>query len=218
VSVTSPASDAPAAGRFARRASRRITFGLIVLLAPLVIPSLASAHASLETMSPADKSSGPAPTEIVGTFAENLDPSKSSFTLVDAGGAVVAQGGEVVSDDMRKMTLTLTRTLAPGPYTIRWATFSTEDKELARGTTTFTVIPAASVAASVVPSIGPTEGPSLTPSMAASVAVSVAPSPSAAPTTPAASTSDALIPIAVVLVLLVAAGAWLLRGRSRAGR
>ena len=190
---------------------------MIILLAQLVIPSLASAHAALETISPADKSSGPAPTEIVGTFAENLDPSKSSFTLLNASGTVVAQGGAVVSDDVRKMTLTLTTTLAPGDYTIRWTTFSTEDKEIARGTTTFTVIAVNPTPppASVSPSVGPTEGASLTPSLAPSVVPSA--TPSAPASAPAASTSDGLIPIVVVVAVLVALGLWLLRGRSRRG-
>jgi copper resistance protein C len=213
MSSTSPSPPTCALDRRVRRPSRRLVLGLLVLLAQLFVPTLASAHAALVTISPADQSTGPAPTQIVGTFAENLDPSKSSFTLLDASGAVVAQGGEVVSDDVRRMTLTLTQTLAPGAYTIRWTTFSTEDKELARGTTTFTVV-AVAPSESALPSVGPTEGPSLAPS----VVPSVAPSPSASPTTPATSASDALIPIAAVLVLLVAAGAWLLRGRSRAGR
>jgi methionine-rich copper-binding protein CopC len=212
--MSSPAPTAPAADRPPRRPARRIALGLIVLLAQLVIPSLANAHAALVTISPADQSSGPAPTEIVGTFAENLDPSKSSFTLLDAGGVVVAQGGEVVSDDVRKMTLTLTETLAPGAYTIRWTTFSTEDKELARGTTTFTVV-AAGPSPSPAPSIRSTEGPSRTPSVAPSIAPSA--TPSAPPTAPATSTSDALIPIVVVLVVLAGLGLWLLRGRSRRG-
>jgi methionine-rich copper-binding protein CopC len=215
--MSRPAPAAPAAHRPPRRTTGRIALGLIVLLALLVSPAPASGHAALETISPADKSSGPAPTEIVGTFAENLDPSKSSFTLLDASGAVVATGGEVVSDDVRKMTLTLTATLAPGAYTIRWTTFSTEDKELARGTTTFTVVaaspspPAASVELSAAAS------PSVAPSVVTSLAPSVAPSPSPPPTTPAASTSDALIPIVAVLAVVVGLGLWLLRGRARRG-
>jgi hypothetical protein len=211
--MSRPAAAAPPADRPPRRPSRRIVVGLIALLAQLIAPSLASAHAALETISPADQSSGPAPTEIVGTFAENLDPSKSSFTLLDSAGAVVAQGGAVVNDDVRKMTLTLTTPLAPGAYTIRWTTFSTEDKELARGTTTFTVVAVNPTPppASVAPSVGPTEAPSLAPSIVPSV------TPSAQPTTPATSTSDALIPIVVVLVVLVGLGLWLLRGRSRRG-
>jgi len=206
-----PATAAPAADRSPWRVARQIGLALLVLVTPLAVPSLASAHAALDTISPADKSTGPSPTEIIGTFTEDLVPANSSFTVVDASSAIVTKGGEVSSDDPRRMTLVLTAPLAPGAYEIRWATKSAEDNETDRGITSFTVVadsPSSSVEQSIAPSLGPTEG--------ASVAAS--PAPSAAPTTPVSSTSDALIPIVAVLILLAAAVAWLLRGRSRAGR
>jgi methionine-rich copper-binding protein CopC len=197
-----------------RRSVGRALLALIAILAAFAAPASVAAHAELDTIRPADKSSGPAPTEIIGTFVENLDPSKSSFTLVDAGGAVVQKGGEVVSDDPRKLTLTLTETLAPGAYTIRWTTVSTEDGETARGTTTFTVTAPPS------PSPEPSDAPTVAPSASPSPVPSVAPSPSASapPTSPAASTSDAVIPIVAALVVLAGIGVWLMRGRGRAAR
>jgi methionine-rich copper-binding protein CopC len=180
----------------------------------ILAPSAVLGHAQLDTISPADKSSGPAPAEIVGTFVENLDPSKSSFTLVDAGGAVVQKGGRVASADPRRLTLTLTESLAPGAYTIRWATVSTEDGETARGVTTFTVTapPSPSPTPSEAPSVGPSPSPSPVPSVGPS------PSASAPPARPATSTSDAVIPIVAALFVLAAIGLWLMRGRSRAVR
>lgn len=204
-----------------RRETRtlRPLLGLLAATAFLAAPLTALGHAALETMTPADKSSGPAPSEIVGTFAQNLDPAKSSFTLVDAGGTVVAKGGEVANDAPRTMTLSLATPLAPGAYTIRWTTVSTEDGETARGTTSFTVIAAApSPSATPTPSASgaASAAPSVVPSPTATVAAS--PSPSAAPSAPASSTADALIPIIVALIVLGAIGAWLLRGRGRGAR
>lgn len=184
-----------------------------VLLLTLV-PSAVLGHAELDTISPADKSSGPPPAEIVGTFVQNLDPAKSNFRVVNAGGTVVAEGGEVDPATPRRMTLTLSP-LSPGAYTIRWTTFSTEDSELAHGETTFTV-----VAATPSPSVAPSEAasPSVAPSASASPAPSAAtpsPSPSGGTGTTTTSTSDAVIPVIAALIVLAALGLWLLRSRSR---
>ena len=190
--------------------------GLVAASLLLVLaPSAVLAHAELDTISPADKSSGPSPTEIVGTFVQNLDPSKSSFALVDSTGTVVAKGGQVASDDVRKMTLILTGPLAPGAYEIRWTTVSTEDGELARGTTTFTVV-AASPSPSVAPSAPASQSaaPSEAASPSAAPVASPSPSPSGGGGTPT-SASDAVIPVIAALVILAALGLWLLRSRSR---
>jgi len=190
--------------------------GLLVATVLLILaPSAVLSHAELDTISPADKSSGPSPTEIVGTFVQNLDPSKSSFALVDSTGTVVAKGGQVASDDVRKMTLPLTAPLAPGAYEIRWTTVSTEDGELARGTTTFTVV-AATPSPSVAPSA--TASPSTAPSVSASPSAAPVASPSPSPSSGGGtqtSASDALIPVIAALIVLGALGLWLLRGRSR---
>jgi methionine-rich copper-binding protein CopC len=195
-----------------RRVRLRAALSAVVVLLTIA-PTAVIGHAELDTISPANKSTGPSPTEIVGTFVQNLDPKKSSFAVVDSTGKVVAQGGQVASDDVRKMTLPLTAPLATGAYVIRWTTVSTEDGELARGTTTFTV-----VAATPAPSASPTPSAAPSASAAASTTPSLSPSPTAAPSvapTPAASTSDALIPIIVALIVLAALGLWLLRSRSR---
>lgn len=190
---------------------------VLVAIALLVTvgPSVVLGHAELDMMSPADKSSGPSPTEIVGTFVQNLDPSKSSFALVDSTGKVVAKGGQVASDNVRKMTLPLTAPLAPGAYEIRWTTVSTEDGELARGTTTFTVV-AATPSPSVAPSAtaSASAAPSVSASPSAAPVASPSPSPSGSGGTPT-SASDAVIPVIAALIVLGALGLWLLRSRSR---
>jgi methionine-rich copper-binding protein CopC len=181
----------------------------------ILLPVAVVAHAELDTISPADKSSGPPPQQIVGTFIQNLDPAKSNFRVVNPANGVVAEGGEVDSNNPRRMTLSLSP-LAPGVYTIRWTTVSTEDGELDRGETTFTVVaasaspsatpvPSASAALSASPSAAPASAlPSLAPS----------PSPSGGSGTTTSST-DALIPIVAVLVILALLGLWLRRGRGR---
>lgn len=191
--------------------------GLSVLtLVALAGPGAALGHAELATVSPADRSTiaGPPP-EIVLTFTENLDPARSSVRLIDSGGGLVAEAGTVEpGGDGRTMRLALSTALAPGTYTVRWTSFSTEDNEQDRGTTTFTV-----TLTTAPPTVAPSAAPPTAPSSSA-VATSAppaAPSPSPAPTTPAASNTDVLIPIVAVLAVLAGLALWLLRGRSRGG-
>ena len=78
---------------------------LAVLVALLPAPVLA--HAELDTAEPADGSTVEvAPTEIVMTFTQDLDPSQSSLVVV-TGGSEVASGGMVDPADPRRMTLAL---------------------------------------------------------------------------------------------------------------
>ena len=201
-------------GSRANRALRPLVTTL-AFLAALAAPATVAAHAELDKITPADKAAtAGSPAEIVATFTEALDAGASSLKIVDAANNVIVEGSTVGSDG-KTMTLPIPTPLAPGAYTVRWTSKSAADGDLDHGTTTFTV-------AAAPPSVSPTPEPSspasVAPSVSPSAAPTVAPSPSAGPTTPTASTSDALIPIIVVLVLIAAAGAWLLRGRSRATR
>ncbi len=195
------------------RARLRAAIGVAMLIASLALPAAVSAHAELDTVTPADNATVQgSPTEVVMTFTQNLDPAKSSIRVVDAGGTVVVQGGTVPSGSPRELDLALASPLGPGVYTIRWISFSSEDDERDSGTTTFTVVAAPSPtpvpSATSAPAESATPAPSIAPA-------SVAPSPSAPPTSPTASTSDAVIPIVVALVVLVGLGLWLARGRAR---
>jgi methionine-rich copper-binding protein CopC len=189
------------------------------LVTALLVPAIALAHAELDKATPADKSTVQgSPTEILMTFTEAVDPAKSSIKLVDASGAVVADGSTVSSGNPKLIRLAISTVLAPATYTVRWTTASAVDGDLDHGTTTFTVAAAASVepSASTAPAASSSAAASVAPpSDAPSVAPSVAPSPSSPPTTPATSTNDAVIPIIVALILLVGLGAWLLRSRAR---
>ncbi len=197
---------------------------LLVALALLAIailtgPAAVLAHAELDTVTPADKSTVEgSPAEIVMTFVQDLDPAKSSIRVVNASGTVVIQGGTVASGSPREMTLALPTPLTPGAYQIRWISWSSEDNERDSGTTSFTVVapPPSPTPAPSVATAPPSAPASVAPSAARSLVPTVAPSPSSQPTTPASSTSDALIPIVAVLAVIAALGLWLLRGRSRA--
>lgn len=194
---------------------------LVAVLAVAVVlagvPGAALGHAELATVTPADTSTvGGPPAEIVMTFTEPLDPGRSSIRLVDAGGALVAEGGTIdPGDDVGTMRLALPAVMTPGTYTIRWTSFSTQDNERNTGTTTFTLAPS-----TAPPTIGPSNPPVDVPSASsptASDVASAAPSRSAPPTTPIASTGDALIPVIVVVLAILGLGLWLARGRSRRG-
>jgi hypothetical protein len=195
-----------------RRPRRSIAAVALVTLALLAVPRLVLGHAELDTISPADKSSGPSPAEIVATFTENLTPTASSFTVVDATGAVVAKGGTVDDSDQKTMRLEL-QPLPAGTYTIRWTSKSAQDGDIARGTTTFTVA-AASPSPTAPPTTAPSEAASPSPARSASASASPAPSPSGGTGTPTSS-GDVLIPIVVALIALALLGLWLLRGRGR---
>lgn len=188
-----------------RRAVAALAVAALVLL---LAPAAVVAHAELDTATPADKATVPPPTEIVLTFTENLDPAKSSIKLADSGGQIVAEGSTVDSGNAKTMRLGLPD-VAAGTYTVRWISASAEDGDLDHGTTSFTVTAATAPPPSVAPSAEPSTEPSTEPSPSATTAPTVAPSPSAPPTAPASSTSDALIPIAVVLVVLAGLGLWL---------
>jgi methionine-rich copper-binding protein CopC len=197
----------------------RPVLGLVATVVILASPRAVAAHAELATMTPADKATTQgSPIEIVATFTERLDAGASSLRIVDAANNVIVEGGQVGADGTT-LTLAITTPLAPGGYTVRWTSKSADDGDLDHGTTTFTVAAA--------PSIAPS--PSPTPAASSSAPASVAPSvPSVAPTVgppaspgpgaPSTSTSDALIPIVVALIVLAAIGAWLVRGRGRAAR
>lgn len=202
--------------RAARRTNgRSIVGGLLASLAVLLgTAGLALGHAELDTVSPADGSIvSAAPNQIVMTFTEALNPAKSSIVLVDGAGSTIAQGGSVSPTAPKQMTLDLPG-LVPGAYQVRWTSASAADGDIARGTTSFTYS---------APSPPPTEAPSpsASPSAPSSAGVSAEPSlaatptPSLSPSSPTASTTDALIPLLVVVIAVLAVGAWLLRGRSR---
>jgi methionine-rich copper-binding protein CopC len=204
----------------ARRPRRALAGVAFAGLCLLIAPGLALAHAELDTMTPADKSTVPAPTQVVATFTENLDASGSNLRILDATGKVIAQGGAIEASAPKQMTLAVSN-VGPGTYTIRWTSKSAADGDIARGTTTFTATAATPPPAS--PSAEPSAS-SAEPSAAASPSLFASPSDvtSAGPLpsgtdTPGGSTTsgtDAIVPIVVGIAVLGGLG-WWMRSRSR---
>lgn len=201
------------------------------LLLALAITAPAMAHAELVSSDPQDNGVlATPPTVITLTFSEGLDQAKSQFKLVGPDGGTVGTG-KAAKDGGQVMTLD-GLALGPGAYTIKW-TSAAQDGHLDRGTLSFAVSEptpapatpaptpaptvAASEAASAPPSAASSQAPASAPAPGATAAVA-SPTASAAPDpTPAGgSGTDALIPIAVGLVLVAGVGAFLMRRSRRA--
>jgi methionine-rich copper-binding protein CopC len=182
---------------------------ILALVAALLMPQAVLGHAALDTAAPGpgDELVG-SPAELVATFTQNLDMSRTTLEVRDAAGATVADGPEL-GDGPRELRLALP-VLAPGDYEVRWTTFSAEDSELERGRYSFTVLPAPSP--TPAPSLAPTVAPTAAPASAPPATPATTPTASAEPT-PAEGGVAALLPIGIAAVLLVGIGAWLLRRR-----
>ena len=204
---------APLPGR-GRSVSLLAAAAVIVALAA---PAAVLGHAELDTITPANGSTvTSAPAEIVATFTEALDPSKSSIVVLNAAGAQIASGGQVDAADAKKMTLALAQ-LEVGTYEVRWTSASAVDGDLDRGTTGFTYAPAPSPSATAAAAASATPAASAAATPSPPAASSAAPSPSGDGQPASTSTSDLLIPIVVAVILVAGLGYWLLRGRSKSG-
>jgi methionine-rich copper-binding protein CopC len=196
-----------------RRRFRATVFVSLGLVALLVSPVAVLAHAELETVDPADGATVTvAPTEIVMTFSEALDPAKSSIVVALIGGDEVASGGIVDPAEPTRMTLAIPE-LTAGEYELRWTSASAVDGDLDRGTTMFSYAPPP-------PTPNPTASatPSASPTPPASPASSTSPSPSPSPSAggTATSSTDVIVPIVAAIVVLAVLGGWLLsRSRGR---
>jgi methionine-rich copper-binding protein CopC len=183
---------------------------LLALLAFGAAPALA--HAELVSSDPADGAQlSTPPTTIQLTFSEGLDAAKSSFRLNESGTTIGS--GKAAADGDTVMTLD-GLALDPGDYVIRW-TSAADDGHLERGVVQFTVLQPAPASATQGPSPSVAPSPATSATRASSVAP-ISPSPQASSdTAPIASFgSEVLLPIVLALLVVAAAGAFLLR-RSR---
>jgi methionine-rich copper-binding protein CopC len=193
----------------------------VAVIALVLLPSVALAHAELETSIPKDGATVEGtPTEIAGTYSEAMDPDGSSLKVLDADGTQVAQGG-VDPDDDKRMAVTDIPELAPGTYTVKSTTKSAEDGDVDRKEWSFTV--AATPTPSPSPTPTPTTAPSATPAPSPSP-TPTAPSPSpvaSATPTPSAdggttgSGSDVLLPIIAAVVIVGVIAGYLFSRRDR---
>ena len=172
---------------------RRFGFGRLApavatafLLVPLVA-SLASAHAQLDTPTPADKATVTQPVTVVGgTFVERVNPELAAASSSSSWAAARGHGWCQDPTNAKQMVATPATPLGSGSYVVQWTTVSLDDGELARGTWTFTVAVAPSAAAT--PSASPTPGSSAT--VAPSAAATVVPPIVFAPTPLPSATGD----------------------------
>ena len=120
-----------------------------------------AAHAELVSSDPADGETIETPFTLTATFSEEFasDTERSFIRVQDAGGDIVASGGQS-PEDATMMTVDLPA-LDPGEYTVRWQTTTEDDNGVERGTFTFNVAAAATPAPTATP--GATPAPIATP-------------------------------------------------------
>jgi methionine-rich copper-binding protein CopC len=200
-----------------RTAPRGHTSRTLAVAAALVLffmtPAAVAADAELVSSTPADGALlSESPTEVVLTFNEAIT-DQSSFAVLDASGATVATGAVDPADPTTMRTAL--PSLPPGTYEVQWVARSA-DGHLPRGTFTFTV------AEPTAPPATPTPAPSDEPTHATSPTATLTPAPTVSPTPTGDGTSggdgatDALLPIAVVGLLIGGGLAYFLRRRSAA--
>lgn len=100
------------------------------------LPGIVLGHADLVSSDPADGATITTPYMLTATFAEEFAPDRSSLSVENASGAVVAQG--TAGADSKSMTAQLPA-LPDGAYTVRWTTVTPDDNGIERGTYIFNV-------------------------------------------------------------------------------
>jgi copper resistance protein C len=190
-----------------RLRGRRSLFAVAAIVVGAIAPSQVSAHSDLESSEPAEGAVlETTPSEIILTFEEALNPTRSSISLRDSTGAKLAEA-HVDPENDRVMRLS-PPTLQPGAYEIRWTSVA-EDGDVLRGRVHFEI----AAVATPSPSSSRQESPSPLPSPTGVPS----PTPSESPT-PTASSADVILPIVAAIVVIAILGAWLLRNRSRTSR
>jgi hypothetical protein len=193
----------------------------VLLLAALLVPGPAFAHAALEASDPAQGSTIPETPELVtADFTDRLDPGLSSLTLAAPGGTIVATGGVAPEDPEARQMVLRPPTLGMGVYTVGWTAVSADDGNVETGSYTFTIAaltpppttpppttPGATPPPSASPTATATPAPSPTATPGATVPASVAPSPSASPAPGGQGGGPGAEPIvgAIVIALVAAA-------------
>ena len=110
---------------------------LLAGIALAALPIATAAHSELDKSDPANGANlQSAPSAVVLTFTEELDPTGSSFTVTDAGGATVGIGEvdlDVAARNILRGAVSITQ---PGAYRITWTSLSLDGDTL-HGTVTF---------------------------------------------------------------------------------
>ena len=119
------------------RTSARPVLIALVMAALLAIPAVASAHVELVSTSPeAGDNLDSAPTEVVVTFNEELDPDHSTFTVADASGNEVGSGEVDLTVADRNVMRGDVTVSDPGIYTVSYIVAGVDGHEI-EGTFSF---------------------------------------------------------------------------------
>ena len=122
------------------RAIQRGTVFTVLAILIFGLHGRAMAHANPVSSVPAAGATVAAPTEVVITFSELLDPAGSSIVVMDSAGATASEGtATVLANDNTTMRVVLRTGLAAGQYTVQWKSRSAADGDDAQGEFTFTV-------------------------------------------------------------------------------
>ena len=113
---------------------------ILIVLATLIAPVAANAHAMLDHASPAVGSTvASAPKEVVITFTEKLEPKFSSIEVRNAKGAAMQAGKATLGGSPTNLRVAL-KPLPPGTYKVIWRVLSV-DTHRTNGSFTFRVGP-----------------------------------------------------------------------------
>ena len=198
-----------------RSTSARLLALVAVAAVSLLFPVTVSAHAQLDVPTPADGATVEgSPSEVSGTFTQEIKPDGSSLVLRDTNARVVARGGPD-PDDVHRMVIADVPELTPGTYEVQWTTISAEDGELARGTWSFTVAVALKTPGTPAPTATASASAAATPSATPPPTASPTPAATPAPTDQTSSGTDVILPIIAALAIVLAAAGFLLSRRGR---
>lgn len=116
------------------------SFALVAALTLAVPLSAASAHPRLLRSTPvADSRTPTAPRHVTLTFNESLDIALTRVTLHHGEKTLRLDSLRLVADDDKSVTATISGTLAPGRYTVRWQVTG-DDGHPVRGSFEFEVL------------------------------------------------------------------------------
>jgi copper transport protein len=135
---------------------------LAALVALAVVPLRASAHAFLQSSTPAANAVvAVSPTTVTMVFTEPLERASSRAALYDQTGAELPDATYRAGNDEYTMVLDLPASLPNGTYTVAWETLSTADGHSAQGYIPFTVGTSADVQTFIPPVLSTASGPPL---------------------------------------------------------
>lgn len=118
---------------------KRHSFVAAVLAACVAVPAVAFAHAHLVTATPSAGAQVAAPSELVISYTEALEPRLSTIEVTDAAGKRVDKADlHTTTPDGKTVAVSLIQ-LAPGDYAVAWHATSI-DTHKTEGHFSFTVV------------------------------------------------------------------------------